>query len=116
MAIELTRTVDGFETQFGSNHLGHFLLTSLLLPNLKQAASSSDFVPRVLNVSSIAHQGGVIRLDDPNFVLRPSEYHKMLGYAQSKIANVLFSLEFAERYGKQGLASFSLHPGGKSCI
>ncbi|KZP20682.1 NAD(P)-binding protein [Athelia psychrophila] len=112
MAVELSQTEDGFETQFGSNHLGHFLLTSLLLPNLKQAAAGGDVVPRVVNISSVGHYSGTIRFDDPYFALRPTEYHKMVGYAQSKLANVLFSLEFAKRYGKQGLASFSLHPGG----
>ncbi|KZP20705.1 NAD(P)-binding protein [Athelia psychrophila] len=98
MAVELSQTEDGFESQFGSNHLGHVLLTSLLLPNLKQAAAGGEVVPRVVNVSSIAHYSGTIRFDDPYFALRPTEYHKLVGYAQSKLAN--------------GLASFSLHPGG----
>ncbi|KZP20712.1 hypothetical protein FIBSPDRAFT_861446 [Athelia psychrophila] len=112
MAVELSQTEDGFESQFGSNHLGHVLLTSLLLSNLKQAAASGEVVPRVVNVSSKAHSTSTIRFDDPYFALRPTEYHKLVGYAQSKLANVLFSLEFAKRYGKEGLASFSLHPGG----
>lgn len=114
MAINLSQTADGFESQFGSNHLGHFLLTSLLLSNLQRAAEKNKVVPRVVNVSSVAHFAGAIRFDDPFFALRPTEYNKTVGYTQSKLANVLFSLEFADRYGKQGLASFSLHPGGQS--
>lgn len=114
MATEIVRTKEGFESQFGANHLGHFLLTSLLLPNLKEAASGG-FSPRVINTSSIAHNYGAIRFDDPNFKLRPEEYNKYAGYVQSKTANILFSLEFAKRFGSAGIFSYSVHPGSTCC-
>jgi NAD(P)-dependent dehydrogenase (short-subunit alcohol dehydrogenase family) len=110
MATEIIRTEEGFESQFGANHLGHFLLTSLLLPNLKEA-TSGGFSPRVINASSVAHNFGVIRFDDPNFKLRPEEYNKYVGYSQSKTANILFSLEFAKRFESMGILSYSVHPG-----
>ena len=100
----LTRTADGFELQFGTNHLGHFALTAGLLPKL--IASNKA---RVVNVSSAGHRFSGIDFDDPNFEIR--DYDKFIGYGQSKTANVLFGAELDRRYGERGVHSFSLHPG-----
>ncbi|XP_060905425.1 retinol dehydrogenase 12-like isoform X1 [Labrus mixtus] len=97
-------TEDGFETQLAVNHLGHFLLTNLLLPMLISSAPS-----RVVTVSSIAHKGGRIDLDDLFFSTRP--YSPLESYKQSKLANVLFSRELAQRLKGTGVSSFCLHPG-----
>ncbi|XP_046875704.1 retinol-DH_like_SDR_c domain-containing protein [Hypomesus transpacificus] len=97
-------TEDGCETQLAVNHLGHFLLTNLLLNMLRSSAPS-----RVVNVSSIAHQGGKIHLDDINFEKTP--YDSLVSYRQSKLANLLFSRELARRNQGRGVTSFALHPG-----
>ncbi|KAI1902327.1 hypothetical protein AGOR_G00043620 [Albula goreensis] len=97
-------TEDGYETQLAVNHLGHFLLTNLLLDKLKSSAPS-----RVVNVSSIAHDGGKINFDDLCFEKTP--YDSMVSYRQSKLANVLFSRELARRTKGTGVTSFALHPG-----
>ncbi|KAJ8273714.1 hypothetical protein GJAV_G00104700 [Gymnothorax javanicus] len=97
-------TEDGFETQLAVNHLGHFLLTSLLLEKLKSSAPS-----RVVNVSSIAHKGGKIHFEDLSFERTP--YNSLISYRQSKLANVLFSRELARRMKGSGVTSFALHPG-----
>uniref|UniRef100_A0A8C6L5M9 Si:dkey-23o4.6 n=1 Tax=Nothobranchius furzeri TaxID=105023 RepID=A0A8C6L5M9_NOTFU len=97
-------TEDGFETQMAVNHLGHFLLTNLLLPMLRSSAPS-----RVINVSSIAHQGGRIDFDDLFFTKRP--YSALGSYRQSKLANVLFTRELARRLTGSGVSAFCLHPG-----
>jgi NAD(P)-dependent dehydrogenase (short-subunit alcohol dehydrogenase family) len=109
MATPQGKTVDGFETQFGVNHLGHFLLTELLLDTLKASAPS-----RIVCVSSLAHdkmQGvtGEIVLDDLNFEKR--EYAPYVGYAQSKLANVLHASELARRLEGTAVSAFSVHPG-----
>lgn len=103
------RTADGFETQFGTNHLGHFLLTELLLDALKASAPS-----RVVCVSSVAHvarsgQGGQIFLEDLNYEKRP--YSGVEAYSQSKLANVLHALDLAERLKGTGVTAVSVHPG-----
>uniref|UniRef100_A0A3B3SMR9 Si:dkey-23o4.6 n=2 Tax=Paramormyrops kingsleyae TaxID=1676925 RepID=A0A3B3SMR9_9TELE len=97
-------TEDGYETQLAVNHLGHFLLTNLLLGKLKSSAPS-----RVVNVSSMAHKCGEIHFDDLCFEKRP--YNALVSYRQSKLANVLFSKELACRMKGTGVSSFSLHPG-----
>ncbi|KAM6910544.1 retinol dehydrogenase 13 [Xenentodon cancila] len=97
-------TEDGFEMQLAVNHLGHFLLTNLLLPMLKSSAPS-----RVVTVSSVAHRGGAINFDDLFFNRRP--YSRMESYQQSKLANVLFTRELARRLRGSGVSSFCLHPG-----
>ncbi|XP_030013061.1 retinol dehydrogenase 12 isoform X2 [Sphaeramia orbicularis] len=97
-------TEDGFETQLGVNHLGHFLLTNLLLPKLKSSTPS-----RVVNVSSIAHRGGRIDFDDLFFSRRP--YSALESYRQSKLANVLFTRELGQRLRGSGVSTFCLHPG-----
>ncbi|KAL6489022.1 hypothetical protein MHYP_G00027630 [Metynnis hypsauchen] len=97
-------TEDGYETQLAVNHLGHFLLTNLLLDLLKSSTPS-----RVVTVSSIAHGGGKIDFDDLFFDKRP--YNSLVSYKQSKLANVLFSRELARRMRGTGVTSYSLHPG-----
>ncbi|XP_051574809.1 retinol dehydrogenase 13 isoform X2 [Myxocyprinus asiaticus] len=97
-------TEDGFETQLAVNHLGHFLLTNLLLGMLKKSSPS-----RVVTVSSIAHVGGKIEVDDLFFDKRP--YSPLVSYKQSKLANVLFSRELARRMKGTGVSSYCLHPG-----
>lgn len=112
----LQRTVEGFEAQFGANHLGHFLFTSLIFPAiLKAARASKDEPARVVIVSSAAANfpGAVIRWDDPNFELRPQEYGKYEAYAESKLGNVLFAKELAKKYKAENVIAFSLHPGGE---
>lgn len=101
-------TADGFELQFGTNHLGHFALTGLLLPRLLEAPS-----PRVVTVSSLAHLGGDGRVADGN----PAEsYDPQSSYARSKLANLLFALELHRRTRSPGsplapLTSTAAHPG-----
>jgi NAD(P)-dependent dehydrogenase (short-subunit alcohol dehydrogenase family) len=98
------RTVDGFETQFGTNHLGHFVLTNRLLPALRAAAPS-----RVVNLSSAGHGFAGVNFDDPNFELRP--YDKFEAYGQSKTANILFTVEFDRRHATAGVRAYAVHPG-----
>jgi len=102
MAIPKSRTVDGFETQFGTNHLGHFALTNLLLPHVTD---------RVVTVASGAHRGGKIRFDDPNWTT--GRYDSWAAYSQSKLANLLFVLELQRRLTAAGspVRSLSAHPG-----
>jgi NAD(P)-dependent dehydrogenase (short-subunit alcohol dehydrogenase family) len=103
------KTEDGFETQFGINYLGHFLLTELLLDTLKASAPA-----RIVCVSSVAHAGmggiyGEIDFDDLNFDRR--EYNAGVAYAQSKLANVLQALDLSRRLKGTGVSAFSVHPG-----
>jgi NAD(P)-dependent dehydrogenase (short-subunit alcohol dehydrogenase family) len=98
------KTSDGFETQLGTNHIGHFLLTALLAPVLVASAPS-----RVVVLSSAAHEIAGIDFDDPMFERR--EYDAWLAYGQSKTANALFALELDRRLGKEGVAAYSVHPG-----
>ena len=104
MACPLGRTADGFESQFGINHLGHFLLTELLVPALERGAPS-----RVVVLSSSAHHFSDIDFEDPHYRSRP--YKPMEAYGQSKTANALFALEFDRRYGDRGVHAFSVMPG-----
>ena len=104
MACPFGRTVDGFETQFGTNHLGHFALTALLAPALLRGTS-----PRVVTLSSAGHSRSDVDLDDPNF--ERTEYSPWIAYGRSKTANALFARELASRCGPKVL-SFSVHPGG----
>ncbi|MDE2509846.1 MAG: SDR family NAD(P)-dependent oxidoreductase, partial [Elusimicrobia bacterium] len=103
----LTRKVspDGFEIQMATNHLGHFLLTSLLLPALKRAPA-----PRVVTVASIAHRGGKMQFDD---LMSERMYVPWSAYARTKLANLLFAFEFQRRLDKAGskLISVAAHPG-----
>jgi NAD(P)-dependent dehydrogenase (short-subunit alcohol dehydrogenase family) len=105
MACPFGRTADGFETQFGTNHLGHFLLTALLYPALRAGAQ-----PRVVTLTSAGHSRADIDLEDPNFA--HTEYTPWVAYGQAKTANALFARELARRAGPSGLMSFAVHPGG----
>lgn len=104
MACPFARTADGFEMQFGTNHLGHFLLTCLLAPALVKGAPS-----RVVSLSSRGHRNSPVVFDDIHFERRP--YDKWLAYGQSKTANVLFAVEFDRRLGKAGVHANAVHPG-----
>lgn len=105
MACPFGRTADGFETQFGTNHLGHFLLTARLM----SAVLAGDS-PRVVTLSSAGHSRSDVDLDDPNF--ESTEYSPWLAYGRAKTANALFARELANRYGDRGVLSYSVHPGG----
>ncbi|KAF2446754.1 short-chain dehydrogenase [Karstenula rhodostoma CBS 690.94] len=102
------RTEDGFETQFGVNHLAHFLLFQLLKPTLLASASPS-FGSRVVNVSSSGHHDGPrIFFDNINL---EGIYDPRLAYGQSKLANIQMGTEIERRYGAQHLHAFSVMPG-----
>src|SRR5579872_2666387 len=105
MACPLGRTADGFETQFGTNHLGHFLLTALVYPALQLGER-----PRVVTLTSAGHSRADVDLVDPNF--ERTEYSPWVAYGQAKTANALFARELARRADPSGLLSFSVHPGG----
>ncbi|PNF13961.1 Retinol dehydrogenase 12 [Cryptotermes secundus] len=103
MACPQGKTEDGFETQFGVNHLGHFLFTCLLLPRIIRSAPA-----RIVIVSSYAHVFGTMHFDDPYL---EKSYSPSKAYAQSKLANVLFCNELARRLQGTGVTTYSLHPG-----
>ncbi|KAK1171601.1 retinol dehydrogenase 13-like [Acipenser oxyrinchus oxyrinchus] len=98
------QTEDGFEMQFGVNHLGHFLLTNLLLDKMKHSAPS-----RIINVSSLAHVVGEIDFNDLNW--EKKKYNTKVAYCQSKLANVLFTKELARQLQGPGVTVNALHPG-----
>jgi NAD(P)-dependent dehydrogenase (short-subunit alcohol dehydrogenase family) len=102
MAVPERRTKDGFELQIGTNHLGHFALTNLLLPSIAD---------RVVTVSSTAHWFGRIGLDDLNWERR--RYSRWRAYGQSKLANLLFTLELQRRLAEAGspVRAYAAHPG-----
>src|SRR5215468_1970784 len=104
MACPQAKTADGFELQFGSNHLGHFLMTCLLAPALLRATPS-----RVVSVSSRGHHMSPVVFDDIQFERRP--YDKWLAYGQAKTANVLFAVGLDRRLGTRGVHANALHPG-----
>ncbi|KAF2431485.1 NAD(P)-binding protein [Tothia fuscella] len=112
MATPYGKTKDGFEQQFGTNHLGHFLFFQLLKPTLLKSASA-DFPSRVVSLSSVGHRSGEVRLDDFNFTEKDS-YSPWAGYGQAKTANIYLANEIERRYGPQNLHATSLHPGGIS--
>jgi NAD(P)-dependent dehydrogenase (short-subunit alcohol dehydrogenase family) len=108
MATPYLRTADGFELQFGTNHLGHFALTGLLFELLAKTPGA-----RVVTVSSSAHRMGVMRFDDPNW---ERGYAKWPAYGMSKLANLLFAYELARRCQITGIGvrSVAAHPGVSS--
>lgn len=104
MAAPLRRDSRGYESQFSTNHLGHFQLTAGLWPALKQAKGA-----RVVNVSSWSHRSSPIVFEDLNFEQR--DYNPITAYGQSKTANILFSLALDEYGKKDNIRAYSLHPG-----
>jgi NAD(P)-dependent dehydrogenase (short-subunit alcohol dehydrogenase family) len=105
MACPLMRTAEGWEMQFATNHLGHFLLTNLLAPALKAGAPG-----RIVNLSSAGHRFSDVNFEDPHFNNR--DYEKWVSYGQSKTANVLFSVELTRRLAPYGITANAVHPGG----
>lgn len=105
MACPEGKTVDGFETQFGTNHLGHFLLSVLLAPALVAGSPS-----RLVALSSYGHRFADVSLDDWNFEQTP--YDAFVAYGRAKTANALFAVGFQQRFGASGVQAFSVHPGG----
>src|ERR1700729_2887389 len=103
MACPQGKTQDGFETQFGTNHLGHFVFVNRLVPLLKSGA-------RVVTLSSAGHQISDVDIDDPNF--ERTEYQPFLGYGRSKTANILYAVALDNRLKGRGIRATSLHPGG----
>jgi NAD(P)-dependent dehydrogenase (short-subunit alcohol dehydrogenase family) len=99
------RTADGFELQFGTNHLGHFELTRLLQPQLLGARDGA----RIVNLSSDGHHLGDVDLDDPNWHRR--DYDKFVAYGAAKTANVLHAVELDQRLRSDGIRAFAVHPG-----
>ncbi|XP_023654776.2 retinol dehydrogenase 12-like isoform X1 [Paramormyrops kingsleyae] len=103
MMCPYSKTIDGFEMQFGVNHLGHFLLTYLLIDLIKKSAPA-----RIINVSSMAHTWGPIRLDDIN---HEKSYDSKKAYGQSKLANILCTRLMAKKLEGTGVTTYALHPG-----
>ena len=107
MATPYRATADGFESQFGTNHLGHFALTAELLPVIAAAPSS-----RVVNVSSLAHRGE--KIDTENLQTGNRNYNRWRAYGRSKLANLLFTYELQRRLASAGIQhveSLAAHPG-----
>ncbi len=104
MACPLLRTAQGFEMQFGTNHLGHFLLSGLLAPALIAGTPA-----RVINLSSAGHRFSPVDMKDPNYEHR--DYDKWQAYGQSKTANALFSVGLDQRLSHRGLRAYAVHPG-----
>ena len=103
MAPPFGRTADGFETQFGTNHLGHFVLVNRIASLLGSGG-------RLVNLASAGHRFADVNLDDPNFEQGP--YDPWVGYGRSKTANVLFAVEFDRRHRTRGVRGIAVHPGG----
>jgi NAD(P)-dependent dehydrogenase (short-subunit alcohol dehydrogenase family) len=103
MAPPFGRTSDGFETQFGTNHLGHFVLVNRIASLLKEGG-------RLVNLSSAGHRFADVNLDDPNF--ERTAYDPWIGYGRSKTANILFAIEFDRRHRDRGVRACAVHPGG----
>lgn len=103
MACPEGRTADGFETQFGTNHLGHFVLVNRLRPLLGDGG-------RIVNLTSAGHRFGDVDLDDPFFDRTP--YDPWIAYGRSKTANVLFAVELDRRGKDAGVRAAAVHPGG----
>jgi len=102
MATPFGHTADGFETQFGTNHLGHFVLVNRIAPLLRTGG-------RLINVSSAGHRRSNVDLEDPNFERTP--YEPFVAYGRSKTANILFAVAFDRRHRKHGVRAAAVHPG-----
>jgi NAD(P)-dependent dehydrogenase (short-subunit alcohol dehydrogenase family) len=105
MATPFTHTHDGFEMQFGTNHLGHFALTAELMPLIERG-----HLKRIVNLSSRGHHFAAVDFDDPHFQSRP--YDPWISYGHSKTANVLFSVGLEQRFAVMGIHAYAVHPGG----
>jgi len=103
MATPFGHTVDGFETQFGTNHLGHFLLVNRIAPLIASGG-------RVVSVASAGHRFADVDLEDPNFEHTP--YAPFIAYGRSKTANVLFAVGLDHRFKSRGIRAVAVHPGG----
>ncbi|WP_422931596.1 SDR family NAD(P)-dependent oxidoreductase [Singulisphaera sp. PoT] len=103
MAPPYGRTVDGFETQIGTNHLGHFVLVNRIASLLRPGG-------RLVSLASSGHRFGDVDLDDPNF--EKTTYEPFVGYGRSKTANILFAVEFDRRHKARGIRATAVHPGG----
>jgi NAD(P)-dependent dehydrogenase (short-subunit alcohol dehydrogenase family) len=103
MATPKGQTADGFETQFGTNHLGHFVLVNRIVSLLHKGS-------RLVNLSSAGHRFSDVNLDDPNF--ERTEYTPFGAYGRSKTANILFAVEFDRRHKSEGIRATAVHPGG----
>src|SRR3984957_19392223 len=103
MACPQGKTIDGFETQFGTNHLGHFVFVNRLVPLLKSGG-------RIVTLSSAGHQISDVDIEDPNFERTP--YEPFAAYGRSKTANILFAVAFDGRHRKRGVRAAAVHPGG----
>ena len=103
MATPFGHTADGFETQFGTNHLGHFLFVNRIAPLMRPRA-------RLVSLSSSGHRFSDVDLDDPNF--ERTSYEPFVGYGRSKTANILFAVEFDRRHRSRGVRATAVHPGG----
>jgi NAD(P)-dependent dehydrogenase (short-subunit alcohol dehydrogenase family) len=103
MACPKGTTADGFETQFGTNHLGHFVLVNRIASLLVPGA-------RLVNLSSAGHRYADVDLEDPNF--EHSRYEEFVAYGRSKTANILFAVEFDRRHKGRGVRATAVHPGG----
>src|SRR6202051_2083295 len=103
MATPFGRTADGFETQFGTNHLGHFVLVNPIASLIRAGG-------RLINLSSAGHRFSNVDLDDPNFERTP--YEPFVAYGRSKTANILFAVAFDKRHRDRGVRAAAVHPGG----
>ena len=103
MATPFGHTVDGFETQFGTNHLGHFVLINRIASLIRNGG-------RLINLSSAGHRYSNVDLDDPNFERTP--YEPFVAYGRSKTANILFAVAFDKRHRDRGVRAAAVHPGG----
>jgi len=103
MACPKGETADGFETQFGTNHLGHFVLVNRIASLLKSGS-------RLVNLASSGHRFSDVDLEDPNFEHTP--YAEFVAYGRSKTANILFAVEFDRRHKARGVRATAVHPGG----
>ena len=103
MATPFTYTKDGFEMQFGTNHLGHFVLVNRIAPLIRAGG-------RLINLSSAGHRYSNVDLQDPNFERTP--YEPFVAYGRSKTANILFAVAFDKRHRERGLRAAAVHPGG----
>jgi NAD(P)-dependent dehydrogenase (short-subunit alcohol dehydrogenase family) len=103
MACPFGHTEDGFETQFGTNHLGHFVLVNRITSLMRPGA-------RLVSLSSSSHRFADVDLDDPNF--ENTQYEPFVAYGRSKTANILFAVEFDRRHQAAGIRATAVHPGG----